>query len=65
MRKTAILKDIHEVASHPFPFIHPEEVSAFETVHQYSAVMGEDQQLVNSLDYITCKKDVSGMKLQG
>ena len=49
------MKCIEEIATYPFPFVHPEDMDPFDRVQQFSAVISKDLKLINSNDYISYK----------
>lgn len=55
----SILKDLKGIAEHPYPFIHPEDISPYDEVHEFSAVIGEGTEVINSSDFICYETDSS------
>lgn len=49
------VKDIDEIRKHPFPFAHPEDIDLYDTVHTFSAVIGQNKKIINAQDYISYK----------
>lgn len=44
---------LHDIAVHPFPFVHPESLDLSDKVHIFSAVIGKNHKIINSNDFIS------------
>lgn len=49
----AALRDVQQVQSYPFPFIHPEELEMTDYVNTYGAVIDSYGNIVNEMDFIS------------
>ena len=52
-----MLKDLNGVVEYPYPFVHPDDISPYDDVHQFSAVIGPNTEVINSSDYVCYESD--------
>ena len=48
---------IRDVASHPFPFVHPESVDICDRAEVFDAVIGRNGKMINCDDFVSYSND--------